>query len=388
VVAFDRKIDSSGFMGYTLGVLAPSIGALSETFIGRHMRELLPGGTVTVAETVDRQWTVDGPVLILQRRCDVGSWQQPIARLARRLGYPSQDRFALVRKFLQGHKLKVILSEYLDWSLPWLEVAQDLKLRFFVHAHGYDISEKLRDPKIRSKYLRYNQACGVVTMSQASRDKLLGLGLDRDKVHVIPYGVNVPAQPPKRNDRKTIRCLAVGRMAPKKAPLLTLEAFRRASETCPNLRLDYVGSGALYPAAQQFVRAFNLDDQVSLHGERPNQFVQLLMRGADIFLQHSMTDPVTGDEEGMPVAILEAMANGLPVVSTRHAGIPEAVEDGASGYLGAEGDSVGMAERLCILAQDSDARRRMGEAGWVRAKEHFSWHQERTSLLRLLGLLQ
>ena len=57
MVTFYRKIDSSGFTGYTLGVLAPSIGALSETFIGRHMRELLPGGTVIVAETVDSQWT-------------------------------------------------------------------------------------------------------------------------------------------------------------------------------------------------------------------------------------------------------------------------------------------------------------------------------------------
>ena len=64
------------------------------------------------------------------------------------------------------------------------------------------------------------------------------------------------------------------------------------------------------------------------------------MKKAHIFLQHSVTCPITGDEEGVPVAILEAMASGLPVVSTFHAGIPEAVVDGKTGFLVSE-DAMG-----------------------------------------------
>src|SRR5207247_4061449 len=122
------------------------------------------------------------------------------------------------------------------------------------------------------------------------------------------------------------------------------------------------------------------------HGGQPNEVVQRLMRDADIFVQHSITDPDTGDAEGLPVSILEAMAHGLPVVSTRHAGIPEAVSDGVSGYLVDEGDTAGMAERIVALIRSADLRHRMGDAGWRRAKEDFSWERERSALLRILGL--
>jgi glycosyltransferase involved in cell wall biosynthesis len=110
------------------------------------------------------------------------------------------------------------------------------------------------------------------------------------------------------------------------------------------------------------------------------------MSEADIFFQHSMTDPQTGDEEGLPVAILEAMAHGLPVVSTRHAGIPEAVLEEVTGYLVNEGENALMAERLATLARDIDLRQRMGEQGWLRAKELFSWKVERAGLLKVMNL--
>jgi glycosyltransferase involved in cell wall biosynthesis len=152
------------------------------------------------------------------------------------------------------------------------------------------------------------------------------------------------------------------------------------------LRLDYVGDGELLSAAQQFVRAFNMEDRVTLHGGQPSEVVLDLMRRADMFLQHSMTDALTGDEEGLPVAILEAMANSLPVLSTRHAGIPEAVVEGRTGYLVEEGNSAAMADRLLALARDPELRESMGKTGWQRARERFSWEKECADLRQVLGL--
>jgi len=223
-------------------------------------------------------------------------------------------------------------------------------------------------------------------MSQFSRANLINLGLDAAKIHVIPYGVDVPATPLNRTEQETVRCLTAGRMVAKTAPILTLDAFRRAALAFTKLHLDYVGAGELLPAAQQFVRAFNLHDQVTLHGGQSSEYVHELMEKADVFLQHSMTDPDTGDEEGLPVAILEAMACGMPVVSTRHTGIPEAVLDGITGYLVNEGDSIAMADCLVTLARDAELRFQMGAAGWYRAKQHFSWERERVGLLGVLGL--
>jgi len=354
------------------------------------MQDLLPDRTVLVVGSVDGAytgfWNVNCPVLVLNRIPHDGLRQQVVRAVGRRLGWRSEDRWATVKQFLREHQVEVVMGEYLDWSLRWLEVAQELGLRFFGHAHGYDVSMMVREPTWKAAYLRYNAADGVITMSQASRERLVELGLDPDKLNVVPYGVDVAAEPVIREEHHVIRCVAVGRMVAKKAPILTLDAFRRAVEACPRLRLDYVGAGELFPAVRQFVRAFSLGDRVTLHGGQPNEVVQSFMRRADIFLQHSMTDPETGDEEGLPVGILEAMANALPVVSTRHAGIPEAVLDGSTGYLVPEGDSLGMAECLVALARNPDLRHRMGEAGWRRAKEHFPWEKERAELLRILGV--
>lgn len=377
-------------MNYPLAILAPIIGGRSESFIQRHMQELLPGGTVVVAETCEPphggHWSVHCPSLILQRIPDPSLKQQLARSITRRLGWEPEDRVGIVERFLREYGVRSAIGEYLDWSVSWLGAAQALGIRFFGHAHGYDISMRLREPRWRTEYLRYNQADGIITISEVSKARLIDVGLDAAKIHVIPCGVDVPPRPLQRLGRDLVRCVAVGRMVAKKAPILTLDAFRRAAGADATLRLDYVGAGELLSGAHQFVRAFNLGDRVTLHGGQPNEVVRRLMRGADIFLQHSMIDDETGDEEGLPVAILEAMASALPVVSTLHAGIPEAVLDGTTGYLVREGDSAGMADGLLALARDPDLRRRMGEEAWRRAREHFSWEKECAELLKTLGI--
>lgn len=387
-------------MNKPLAIIAPQIGLRSETFIRRHMQDLLPDGTVVVAAAINKRdaqdWKVNCPALEMDwipqsgvmgwkpqlRACMVQSINQIFGRRS------TEPNWGDVKQFLQEHKVQVIMAEYLDLCFPWLKVAQQLDIQFFGHAHGYDISSCLQYAKWRKKYLRYNETDGIITMSKASREKLLEIGLQPNKVYVASYGVDVPASPLQRTERETVHCLAVGRMVPKKAPLKTLEAFCKATEACPNLRLDYVGAGELLPAAQEFVRTFNLGEKVTLHGGQPNEVVQQLMRKTDIFLQHSMTDPQSGNEEGLPVAILEAMANSLPVVSTRHAGIPEAVLDGFTGYLVDEGDTLEMGDRIVVLALDPHLRQRMGEDGWRRVKDNFSWENEQRELLKILGLNQ
>jgi len=375
-------------MGHPLGVISLNLGAASETFVRRHVQDLVPGGTVVIADAPPKgggYWQAGGPVFYLEAVRNPRLRQQVVRAIARRLGWRLKDEAQLCQRFLKNHQVKVILGEYLDQSLPWLSVAQDLGIRFFGHAHGYDISLRLREERWRKDYRRYGEVGGIITISQVSRERLIGLGIDPSKVQVVPYGVEVPEQPPNRQGGEMVRCVAVGRMVAKKAPIFLLDAFRRAAERVPALRLDYVGGGPLFPAAVQYVQAFRLTDRVTLHGAQPNEVVRRLMRDADVFLQHSILDPDTGDEEGLPVAVLEAMAFALPVISTRHAGIPEAVQEGETGLLVDEGDCEGMADRLVGLAGDPERRARMGVAGWERAHA-FSWAKERASLLKILGL--
>jgi len=374
---------------YPLAVLVPTVGSPSETFIRRHIEELLPRKTVVVTDELNRYgaqqyWTIGCPAWELRAYHRASLVVRAARRFLRSCG--GDPRRSAIKRFLREHGVTTVLGEFLSFSLPFLDLSIELGLRFFGHAHGYDVSATLRDPYWQKEYIKYNRADGVITMSQASRKRLIGLGLDPSKVFVIPYGVVVPCIRPIHVPRLEVRCIAVGRMVAKKGPILTLDAFRRAAAMCPQLQLDYVGDGPLLSAARQFISAFDLEGRVTLHRAQPHDVVQTLMRNADIFIQHSLTDPETGDEEGLPVAVLEAMANALPVISTFHAGIPDAVEDGVTGYLGAEGDSEVMGDHLAELTRNAELRARMGEAGWLRARELFSSERETKALREVLGL--
>jgi glycosyltransferase involved in cell wall biosynthesis len=351
-----------------LAVFVPELGARSETFIRRHVQSLLPGRTLVIGGRLSdrsaRDWDTQGPLV------DLGGVTDP----------------KTVQRWLREYGVQVCLGEYLDASLPWLSVAQELGLPFFAHAHGYDVSLRLREPQYQVEYLRYRNGAGVITMSEVSRRRLIDFGLPGERVHAIPYGVDVPERFTERERATPVRLLAVGRMVAKKAPVLTLDAFRRARDGGAAMRLDYVGSGPLLSSARHFVAALGLEDAIALLEGQTNKAVHTLMQAADIFVQHSVCDPDTGDEEGLPVSILEAMARGLPVVATRHAGIPEAVEDGVTGFLVEEGDSAGMARRIQQLACDHSLRIAMGRAAWECARTHFDWTLERQRLKSLLQL--
>lgn len=354
-------------MTYPLAVSVNVIGERSETFLRRHVIDLVPGRTISVGSLVNaerRDWEPPPPILDPH-------------------GF---DSLTEVVNRMRSAGVCVLLTEYLDESLPWIEATRGSGIQLFAHAHGYDVSERLRDTVCRDAYLSYRDTGGIITMSAYSRATLIELGLPATKVHCIPYGVDVPDLFTPRTLSPTLRLLAVGRMVSKKAPLLLLDAFRRAALLVSGLRLDYVGDGPLLGAAQQYVAVHQLAHSVALHGGLPNARVGELMNTVDVFVQHSMTDVETGNQEGLPVAILEAMAAGLPVVSTRHAGIPEAVDDTRTGFLVNEGDTVAMAEAIIALAQRPALRTSMGMAGWERARQQFTWTRERAELLTVLGL--
>lgn len=305
---------------------------------------------------------------------------------ARELRWPLEA--GSLRRFLRRHRVEVVMGEYLDYSIPWIDAAQSAGCRFFAHAHGHDVSGRLTEPRWRDAYRRYADTGGVITINQPSRLALIDVGIPAEKVHVVHYGVHVAPHlaKPRPSDDRTLSCIAVGRMVPQKAPILLLDSFRRAFLEEPRLHLHYVGSGPLLAAVEEFVIAFGLQEAVTLHSWKSNADVRTMMREATMFLQHSMVDPHTGDAEGLPLAILEAMAEGLPVVSTIHTGIPEAVVEAHTGFLVAEGDSAGMADRILRIAFDPELRDRLGIAGHARALDLFTWERERAELLRLLGL--
>jgi colanic acid/amylovoran biosynthesis glycosyltransferase len=346
----------------------------------------LPDRTVIVAwrsaHHAGGYWTAPSPTLFLDRCAASVTF-----RLLRRAGVPERRLLdAAVRRFLQRRNVDVVLGEYLHLFIDFVPLLDRMGLPYVVQGHGLDVSAVLRDPHKARQYAAYRSARAVLTRSELHRRRLIALGLPADKVHVNPGGVDLPVAIARRDIGASKRFLAIGRMTAKKGPLYLLEAFRLAAAQDPALTLDYVGAGELFPAARQFVDERGLQDRIRLHGVAADEVKGRLLTACGIFVQHSITDPNSGDEEGLPASIQEAMAHGLAVVSTRHSGIMDAVEEGAAGLLVAEGDTQGMAAALLKLSDDPGLAARMGAAGRDKAERLYTWPAERARLLGHLGL--
>jgi glycosyltransferase involved in cell wall biosynthesis len=173
----------------------------------------------------------------------------------------------------------------------------------------------LRDEAWRDKYLELRHVAGIIVVSHAMKAVLTGFGIPAAMIHRIPCGADSSEFVARPDRSPRIRFLAVGRLTGKKGPIFLLDSFRQALERNPDIELNLVGDGELAEAVRQFVQAFSLTDRVKLHGVQPPAAVQELIRSSDVFVQHSVVNRSNGDEEGLPVSILEAMAGGLPVVS-------------------------------------------------------------------------
>jgi glycosyltransferase involved in cell wall biosynthesis len=144
-----------------------------------------------------------------------------------------------------------------------------------------------------------------------------------------------------------------------------------------------IGEGPLLKQCQDLAATLGVSDAITFLGGQDHSIVQGEMKSARCFVQHSILAP-SGDCEGTPVSILEAGAAGLPVVSTRHAGIPDVVVEGKTGFLVDEEDEVGMADHMIDLARHPDLAARMGKAAREHVRENFSMDRSLDNLWAII----
>ena len=360
-----------------LAVCVMQLRSVSETFILRHLTDIAPGLTVAIART--KGLDVPPPCSAFT----VDTWQMRLpVRLAVRAGLRREyllDR--AIERFLRRNGVSVVLGEYMDQFVDFVPLLDRMNMPYVVQAHGIDVSASLRLPGVADRYQAYRSARAILTRCEHHRRRLTALGVPAEKIHVNPGGVDIPNVPPKRPASAGSRFLAVGRMVPQKAPIMLLEAFRLAAQRNPDITLDYVGAGPLYPAVADFVRVCGLEGRVRLHGAAVEAEKYRLLSECGVFVQHSVTEVYEGHEEGLPAAIQEGMAHAMAVVSTRHSGIAEAVVEGETGLLVDEGDVAGMAEAfLAVTARAQE----LGASGYARASASYGWAHERERLRHYL----
>lgn len=383
-------------MSHPLAVFTPVIGQWAHHYVRVHIEQILPGRTTVLGicalEPHPLRWSVDVPQLYVEPPIRVGDYDADPALMKseciperHKALFQSPEHRARIQDFLARHGVEVVLAQWLDTSLWLLPVVREMGLRFFCQAHGTDITGGITNPELAAAYRAYDETGGVLVPSEFGKRQLVELGLRPDKVHVVRHPVAIPpaAAPPPGGP---LRCVAVGRMDPMKGPLLAVEAFRRALAAWPDLHLDWVGDGVLRAPVQERVRELGIEGHVTLHGALPHARVLEVLRRGHVFLHPSVVHGSEPRYDTCPVAVAEAMACGLPVVATRHGGIPEQVADGLSGFLVDEYDAQGLADAIVALARDPGLREKMGEVGRERACSTFSRPVVRKHMLRLLGL--
>lgn len=292
---------------------------------------------------------------------------------------------AIAAEYVQSCNVNHIHAHFAtEAALVALLVSKLTKISYSFTAHAYDIF--MRNiagetyPDRRLKLLAEN-AAKIITISEFNREHILAIAGQSvaEKLEVVHCGIDLERFiAVERKVSETVTFLSVGRLIAKKGHELLLRSFKLLVETC-DARLRIVGEGELLPSLTALAIKLDLADRVTFIGALSNNSVLQEMQNADVFVLHSLVGD-DGNKEGIPVSIMEACATALPVVSTRHAGIPELITDGVSGFLVDERDCDGFAEAMRILAESPGLRSRMGLAGHKVVSEYFNSYNEAQKL--------
>lgn len=236
--------------------------------------------------------------------------------------------------------------------------------------YGHDISHYIKQNGHDVYRFLFAHGDLFIAISESMRDELIRLGCNRDKIVIHKLGIDLARFQlcPRRHrtDATKIRLLTVGRLVEKKGLEYGVRAVAKVVKKLPQVEYEIAGDGVLREDLTRLIGQLNMTQHIRLLGWQAPEKIAKLMEDADIFLAPSVTSK-NGDQEGTPTVLIEALARGLPVISTLHSGIPEVVQNGQSGLLVPERDIDALATQLEYLCTHRDRWEDMGRAGrtWV-----------------------
>ena len=296
------------------------------------------------------------------------------ANVAERLAFSATGRGGAIEAKLRKAKPALIHAHFGTDGLKILALARALRLPLITHLRGYDVTLTRaaliasgrptwsRYALQRGRLMRQGQL--FLAVSDALRAQAIGLGYPAERTRTHYNGVDLDRFQPGKRPREPGIVLHVGRLVEKKGTADLIAALGGMS----GVRLVVIGEGPLRAQLQRQAGALGVKAQFL--GPQPLDEVAMWMRRATLLAAPSITAR-DGNAEGLPNVVVEGAACGIPVVATRHSGIPEAVEDGETGWLVAEGDRAGLAQRIRSLLDSADQRREMGFAARTLAMDRF-----------------
>jgi colanic acid/amylovoran biosynthesis glycosyltransferase len=261
---------------------------------------------------------------------------------------PVGNSYRFVRE-LFGAPLLVSYYGYDCWAVPRKE--------------GPDVYRKL-----------FSTADCILILADDMGKQLQQLGCAASKQRKLAVGVRVEDFEFKERTLKPgepVRLLTIARFVEKKGLEYSLQAVAEVQKSGTKILYDLVGDGPLLGNVQKLIADLGLQKTVTLHGYCEGKRVQELMKQAHILMLSSVT-AADGDQECTPVSLMDAQAAGMPVLSTRHSGIPEVAPDRRSGFLVPERDVSALAERLEYLCTHPEIWPQMGRNGRKHVEQNYN----------------
>jgi colanic acid/amylovoran biosynthesis glycosyltransferase len=269
-----------------------------------------------------------------------------------------------------------------------LETARRLRIPLMATFYGYDISALAGLPEWIERYKSlFDYASCIVAISDYMKERLARSGCPHEKLRIVHIGVDLEKfsfSPKVFPLDGPVKVLTVARFAEKKGHRLAALAFKELEQSFANFQWILVGDGPLLEETKDLIGSLSLGDKVQFLGPQPHYRFEELTKECHILLSPSLT-AADGDQEGTPTVLMEGQAAGMPVVSTRHSGIPEVVLDGVSGFLTDEGDYHALARTLGKLIESRDRWVEMGRAGRDHVFREFSLDTQAPKLESVYG---
>lgn len=376
-----------------------------ETFLTRLMHGLAQRGvhvTLTAPNPPDDRWQPIANVDILVTHSWSGAAATRFARTGGRLVAASARSLPETRRLMNAARGRGSAGRTIENLYRWLPFAgRSWDVIYFpwnataitylplmdkgpsvVSCRGTQVNVSPHNPQraeLREGLgVTFRKAAAVHCVSEAIRDEALKYGLDKAKSVVIRPAIDpeVFRPAPSRVPNGLFQVISTGDVIWRKGYEYALAAVRRLVDEGVPVRYDIVGNGVENQRLLFTIRDLQLDKHVHWHGQLPPAEVVARLQQADVFLLPSLS-------EGISNAVLEGMACGLPVVTTRVGGMAEAVTDGAEGFLVPARDGMGLADALLALWHWPRLRERMGAAGRERVTREFRLSDQTDAFVKL-----
>ena len=252
--------------------------------------------------------------------------------------------------------------------------------------HGYDLTRYIHshDKNVYQEIFKHGDI--FLPISEYWKEQLIELGCDRNKIIVHRMGVDmrkfsfIPRYP---EDDGQIRITTIARLVEKKGVEYGIRAVAKLVKLNKKVEYYILGDGILRESLQKLIDDLGVNKNIKLLGWKQASEVVEILSKTHLLIAPSVTSS-DGDKEGIPVVLMEAMAMGLPVISTEHSGIPELVENGISGFLVKERDVDDLFEKLKYLIENPDIWVEMGKSGHKQVEEFYNIDKLNYHLLKCI----